>query len=475
MDLSKLSDADLIALRNGKIGDMSDAGLLALRRSENEAAAAKLVANPRPLDPTNDMTTTQKFLSGAGKAFADAGRALGQPFGMVSQQDIDEAKRRDAPLMNTTAGTVGNVVGTAGVMAPLALAPGANSILGGTLYGAGSGFALTPGTLADRGQAALESGAGGMIGNAIPAVYRGVKAAARPLTKKGQDQILADLLRKTVGDNGADVLGRLKTAGPLIPGSMPTAAEVAESGGIAALQRAVQSANPEAYAQRSMEQSSARLSALRGIAGDEKQVQAAIAARDAASKPLYEAAKKQVVTRTPELDALMERPIMKQAKAKAAELAKNRDEVFSLEAPSAGTPAIVDSMGLPLRAAEAATPGTYSANGLHYLKLALDDIGSGEAKTAMGRNELAALSDSRQRLLQLLDDSVPEYQAAREAFAQGSVPINQMQVGQELLNKVQPALAQHGALGRETGSQYATALNDVRGNLVKNATGGIKR
>jgi hypothetical protein len=50
-----------------------------------------------------------------------------------------------------------------------------------------------------------------------------------------------------------------------------------------------------------------------------------------------------------------------------------------------------------------------------------------------------------------------------------------MQIGQELLSKMRPALADYGALGRETGNRYATALNDIRGNLVKQATGGIKR
>lgn len=454
-------------------GDVESARVLAgeIRRMRgNQSAAADLVANPRPNDPTRGMSGPQKFAAGAGKAMYDVGRAIGQPLGIVSQQDIEESRRLDAPLMDTGAGTAGNIVGTAATLAPTALIPGANTILGAGLIGAGTGAALTPGTLGERGQAALMSGVGGMIGQAIPAIYRTVKAAVRPLTTKGQNQILADVLRKATGDNAADVAARLRAAQPLVPGSMPTAAEVGESGGLAALQRAMSSANPEEYAQRGMEQSAARVQALRGIAGDDGAVAAAKAARDAAAKPLYESALNQAVTRSPELDALLSRPIMQRAKAKAAELAADNGEAFVLEAPSAATNAIVDSMGIPLRAGQAANPGTYSARGLHYLKLALDDIGSGNATTALGKNEMRALGANRDQLLTILDDAVPDYAAARQAFAQGSAPVNQMNVGQALLDKMQPALAQQGALARETGSQYATALRNSD-QLAKNLTG----
>lgn len=454
-------------------GDVESARVLAgeiRRMRENVSSAANLVANPRPNDPTDGMSGLQKFGAGMGKAVYDAGRAIGQPLGLVSQEDVQESRRLDAPLMNTGAGVAGNVLGTAGVMAPAAWIPGANTVLGAGLIGAGTGAALTPGTLEERGQAAFMGGVGGMLGQGIPAAYRSAKAAIRPLTTKGQNQILADVLRKTTGDNAADVAARLRSAQPLVPGSMPTAAEVGESGGLAALQRAMSSANPEEYAQRGMEQTSARLSALRGIAGDDAAVAAAKAARDGAAKPLYEKALNQAVTRSPELDDLLSRPIMQRAKQKAAQLAADNGEDFVLEAPAAAKNAIVDSMGIPLRAGEAANPGTYSARGLHYLKLALDDIGNGNATTALGRNEMRALSTNREQLLNILDDAVPDYAAARQAFAQGSAPVNQMKVGQALLEKVQPALAENGALARETGSQYATALRNSD-QLAKNLTG----
>ena len=93
----------------------------------------------------------------------------------------------------------------------------------------------------------------------------------------------------------------------------------------------------------------------------------------------------------------------------------------------------------------------------------------------IGKNQRAAALGVKDDLVGWADSNIPEYAAARQAWAEGSRPIDQMKVGQELLNKMQGPLADHGALASETGSMYARALNDVRGNLVKNATGGIKR
>lgn len=469
-DLKKLETALINA---HAAGDEAGARILAQeikRMRGNEDAAARMISGTPEIDPTEGMSTTQKVLAGAGMGITNAARGVGNLVGLVSDEEIAEAKRLDAPLANTTAGTVGNVLGSAAALAPVALMPGANTIAGAGLYGAGTGFVTTPGNMAERGQAAFMGGAGGMLGQSLPAAYRTLKASVEPLTKKGQDKILARVLREAAGDNADVVAARLKSAAPLIPGSNPTAAEVAESGGIAALQRAMSAADPEAYTQRAMEQSSARMSALRGIAKDDAALTAAKAARDSASSGLYDQALEKAVTRTPDLDALLSRPIMQQAKARAAELAANNGERFVLEVAEDARPAIVDATGMLISSAKGANPGSYSARGLHYLKLALDDIGSGQASTALGRNQMRALGDNRAKLLEILDASVPEYAAARKAFAEGSRPVNQMKIGQALQDKVSPALSDYGALGKETGARYAQALRNAD-DLASNLTG----
>lgn len=86
------------------------------------AAAAPAPAAPAP-NPTDGMTTFDRFAAGAGKSVVDTGRGLGQllrsvtgdklgdTLGLPTQADIDEAHRLDKALMDTTAGTVGNITG----------------------------------------------------------------------------------------------------------------------------------------------------------------------------------------------------------------------------------------------------------------------------------------------------------------------------------------------------------------------------
>ena len=97
------------------------------------------------MDPTAGMSMTDKFLAGAGKAIADLGRGAGQLVGLVSREDVERSRKLDAPLMNTTAGKVGNLTGNVAMLAPTALIPGANTVTGAGVIGATTGL-LQPST-----------------------------------------------------------------------------------------------------------------------------------------------------------------------------------------------------------------------------------------------------------------------------------------------------------------------------------------
>jgi hypothetical protein len=135
-------------------------------------------ASAKPYDPTDDMSTSDKVLAGIGKGFVDTGRgvyqlgaSIGHAAGMVSdekmaqiQADVDAAHERDKPLMDTTAGKVGDVVGTA---APALLVPGggiAGGIASGAALGAAQPVATGESRLQNTGLGALGGGAGGAIG-----------------------------------------------------------------------------------------------------------------------------------------------------------------------------------------------------------------------------------------------------------------------------------------------------------------------
>lgn len=74
-------------------------------------------------------------LAGAGQALTNIGRGVGQAAGVVSRDDIAEARRLDAPLDATMAGKVGNFAGNVAALAPTAMIPGANTVAGAGVTG----------------------------------------------------------------------------------------------------------------------------------------------------------------------------------------------------------------------------------------------------------------------------------------------------------------------------------------------------
>ncbi len=223
---------------------------------------------------------------------------------------------------------------------------------------------------------------------------------------------------------------------------MPTAAQVAENGGIAALERSAAGANPADYTARFMEQSSARLNALRGIAGDEAKMAAAEVARDASAKPLYAAADAGLAPIDGFFKGLEMRPQFKAAVSRAQELAKDKGltDIF-----------FRDKDGKPV---------ALIGEGAHFIKKALDEAGEYGSKSYTGKASASSANKTNELFQGWLEKSIPEYSAGKAAYAAGSKPINQMQVGQALFDKASPALADFGALGRETGATYANALRN---------------
>jgi hypothetical protein len=155
-------------------------------------------------DPTEGMSTLDKVRSGIGKGMVDTGRgvyqlgaSIGHAAGMVSdekmkeiQDNVDVSHNLDKPLMNTTAGKVGDIVGTA---APALLVPGAG-ILGGAAAGAAMGAAQPVPTGESRMQNAALGAAGGAAGGAVGKVLKafggfgvpmGRQAAVDTLTSEG--------------------------------------------------------------------------------------------------------------------------------------------------------------------------------------------------------------------------------------------------------------------------------------------------
>jgi hypothetical protein len=177
----------------------TEADVLAYARAN--FSKSKAASTPKPYDPTEDMSTFERVAAGAGKSIYDTGRGIGQLFGLVSQADIDESARLDKALMNTTAGTVGNIGGQVAQMAlPGGIAArGAQAIgIGGakllpTLARAATGSSLYAGTqpvltgesrIGNMGVAGLAGGAGQGVASGVGALARPAKAALSPVVSQ---------------------------------------------------------------------------------------------------------------------------------------------------------------------------------------------------------------------------------------------------------------------------------------------------
>lgn len=103
-------------------------------------------------DPTSGMTGMDKFLAGAGRSVVETGRGLGQLAGVVSQADIDAARRLDVPLMATGAGQAGNIAGSVAQMyGPGVMVKGAAALPGLTRLAPVAESLLNPATAAQAG------------------------------------------------------------------------------------------------------------------------------------------------------------------------------------------------------------------------------------------------------------------------------------------------------------------------------------
>jgi hypothetical protein len=204
-----------------------DAHLNNLVSAQQAAPAAKVY------DPTEGMSTTDKVLAGAGKAFVDTGTGikqlvaqLGHKLGLVSdgdlaktQAEVDETKKRDAPLMATTAGTLGNMGGQA---AMLAVAPeGAAGAVAGSALLAGAqptatGESRAGNTISGAIGGGLGYGAGALAGKVIQPVKSALtETMAQHIDALRNAGVPLDLAQST-GSKAAQTLKNVVADNPLV-------------------------------------------------------------------------------------------------------------------------------------------------------------------------------------------------------------------------------------------------------------------
>ena len=198
-----------------EVAEIIESGERDKRMAALPQSMANIEADQAGYNPTEGMSSMDRFWAGAGKAAVDLDRGAQQLrdeavartadffaprdrnlSGLITgeqpktrtQELYDQQKevqRLDAPLMATTAGKVGNLAGNVAIAAPAAFIPGANTYAGSAALGAGLGL-LQPVTSGN--QRFLNTAVGGAAGGAgqiigeqavAPALARGAAARAQ--------------------------------------------------------------------------------------------------------------------------------------------------------------------------------------------------------------------------------------------------------------------------------------------------------
>jgi len=369
-------------------------------------------------------------------------------------------KRGMAALGDTGVDLAGLAAGGGTVGLALRGVAPATSYLGriaqGTAVGAGAG-ATTPTATPGLAETGKQTVIGAALGGAIPAItpiitglgqaaYRTlIEPFTNPTAIKGRAYMAA------AGEKAPEIINALRTNVPVVPGSLPTAGEAAISAGrpeFSALQASAERVLPTNYLARSDARNVARSNQLGQVAGTEADMAAAQALRTTTATQNYREAMAEGIdqdmaaTLKPQIKLLLARPSMKEAKTIAAQLAREQNIRFS-------------SLG--------------QLEGLDWMKKGLDAQISSAAKVGSSASnlELRALMQTKDDLLATIKQIAPKYDEARGTFAAQSKPINQMEVGQYLRDKLIPALDDTAS---QRAASFAGAVRDAPGTLKRSLT-----
>jgi hypothetical protein len=232
----------------------------------------------------------------------------------------------------------------------------------------------------------------------------------------------------------------------IVPGSMPTAGQAAADVGAtrySALQAEVSKQLPTEYLDRLNAQNAARVAQVQTVGKTEAELAAARGLRAGDAKINYGLSDPEIVSANSQLTTLLDRPSMDKAVARARALAKEKGDTFQIGSNAPAQQALVKDP-MTMTSNLVTTPekfAQYTGKDLHYLKLALDDLIKNPAEMGIGANEARAIGDTRSAFLQWAENKIPAYKVARETYAAESMPINQMEVGQYLENKLKGPLS----------------------------------
>jgi hypothetical protein len=307
MDLTKLSDDDLLALRAGDLTKMSDQGLEMLKSSQPKQKEERTIGSELARQVG---LTARAGLTGAAGLPLLAGDALNTLINKISGLNLQMPSQALQPLL-TRAGLpqpenpqeriaqegaaalagVGGTARLAQALAPRAVGTGLlTENMGLQAAGAGREYGDV-GAAGQLGLAAL----GGMvaptgISAGTGAVTRGGREIVRPFTEAGRETIVGNVLRQ-LANAPENLPKRLAAFEPEIPGYTPTTAQASRDVGLISAETAIRGLDTTGrFAAQASQANQARMTILDRLAKDQNAVTQAIAKREEVTAPLREQA-----------------------------------------------------------------------------------------------------------------------------------------------------------------------------------------
>lgn len=316
MDLTKLSDDDLLALRSGDLTKVSDQGLELLKSGQPKAKEERTIGSELARQAG---LTVRAGLTGAAGLPLLAGDALNTLINKISGLNLQMPSQAIQPLL-TRAGLpqpenpqeriaqegaaalagVGGTARLAQALAPRAVGTGlltenmglqaAGAIGGATAAGAGREYGDV-GAAGQLGLAAL----GGMVAPTGvtaggQALARGGREVVRPFTEAGRETIVGNVLRQ-LANAPENLPSRLAAYEPAIPGYTPTTAQASRDVGLISAETAIRALDTTGkFAAQASQANRARMNILDRLAKDQDAVNTAIAKREEVTAPLREQA-----------------------------------------------------------------------------------------------------------------------------------------------------------------------------------------
>lgn len=373
-----------------------------------------------------------------------------------AEQAVQRGRERVGSTGTDFIELAGSIASPVTLAAPAAAAPTA---LGRVAQAAGTGTlfgGLTPVTNVEDyvseklGQMGIGAVTGALVGTGVETAKRAGKVAKdllQPVTEAGRKEALREYLNKLAGPEREKVINALRSAEELVPGSRPTAAEavadIPTATGLASFQQRLSRAMPEEgiagqFAQREAQQQAARVGALRtDVAQTPELLDLARTLRDADAVRNYGQAFAQTVTADPKLAQIASNPYIRDALPDAIKLAEAR-----------GVSAKTDLTQF-----------------LQFVKMGLDKQLTRTGDTALSNTEKAAVQTAKKELMGWVSSKNPQFTLARESFARASQPINQMEIGQFLEQRLGTALGD-----KERAGAFATAVQEAA-STIKKASG----